>query len=54
MVWIVEMWNGLSSRWEATVGVSLTRSDGRIELLRWRDDNPSDDFRLRPYVPKGE
>lgn len=49
-VWIVEMWNDETDRWEPTVGVGFSRQMGRDELRQWREDNPDDDFRLRKYV----
>lgn len=51
-VWLVEMLNDAhdTPRWEPTVGTSLNRVDGRVELRRWRENNPSDDFRLEKYV----
>lgn len=47
-LWVVEMHTG--RRWEPTVGVSLTREDGRRELMAWRSDNPTDKFRLTRYA----
>ena len=47
MVWIVEMfWRS----WGATVGVALTREDGREVLRDWQRRNPTDRFRLRAYA----
>ena len=55
-LWVVEMLNtdqarcrAGTSRWEPTVGVGLTREAGRIELERWREENPDELFRLRAY-----
>jgi hypothetical protein len=48
-IWVVEMWNPDSERWEPTVGVRLSRSAGRNEIHGWRYDNPDDKFRLVPY-----
>ncbi len=49
-VWIVEMWNDERKRFEPTVGVAITRYDGRITLQDWRDHNPADKLRLVRYV----
>lgn len=45
-VWVVEMHTG--RRWEPTVGVRLTREDGRAELRAWRSRNVGR-FRLSAY-----
>lgn len=50
-VWIVEM-RGENGRWDSTVGVMLTRDEGRYELQRWRLHNPDDKFRLMKYSRK--
>jgi hypothetical protein len=50
-VWIVEMLNDITDRWEPTVGCALTRDDGRVKVDEWKSRNPSDSFRLRPYRP---
>lgn len=49
-IWVVEML--CDGKWEPTVGVALSRVQGRVERLRWMDDNPHDEFRLRRYVPE--
>ncbi len=49
---VVEML--IDGRWEPTVGVRLSRSDGRDELREWQQSNPADEFRLAPYVPRKE
>lgn len=49
-IWIVEMWIELRSRWEPTIGASLTRADGRYELSDWKSKLPDDRFRLKKYV----
>lgn len=46
-LWVVEM--RVRNRWEPTVGVALTRGAGHDELRQWREDNPSDQFRLRRW-----
>lgn len=51
-LWVVEMWNEPRQRWEPTVGVKLTRDGAREELARWQRNNPSDRFRLWPYVSR--
>lgn len=50
-IWIVEMWNDATgvARWEPTVGVSITRQDGRLILKKWQANNPTDRFRLQRY-----
>lgn len=50
-LWVVELLIEDTGAWEPSVGVSLTRADGREELKDWRQRNPSDKFRLRRYVP---
>ena len=49
-LWVVEMWNPQKKQWEATVGVRISRKDGREELKDWRMDNPGDRFQLSRYV----
>lgn len=49
-VWIVEMWNDITERWEPTVGCSLSRAVAREDMGIWREQNPDDDFRLRKYT----
>ena len=49
-VWIVEMWDEGHARWEPTVGCALSRYDARLQLASWKEDNPSDKFRLRKYA----
>jgi hypothetical protein len=50
-LWVVEMWNEITQQWEPTVGVALTRDQGRREVRQWREDNRSDEFRLVVYRP---
>lgn len=47
-VWLVEMRHP-DGRWSATVGVRLTKHEGRAELRDWRRRNPTDRFRLVRY-----
>ncbi len=47
MLWVIEMKEG--DRWVPTLGVAFSRSDGRITLSEWRENNPDHEFRLRPY-----
>jgi hypothetical protein len=47
-LWVVEM-KMPRGRWEPTVGTSLSRHDGLVELKQWRKNCWSDTFRLRPY-----
>lgn len=53
-VWIVEMdESGITgvARFAPTVGVALSREDGRAKLEEWRANNPGTAFRLVHYVP---
>jgi len=53
-VWIIEM-EDKPGHWSATVGCSLNRAEGRVELFQWQWGNPVDKFRLRKYEPaKGD
>ena len=46
-LWVVEVqWE---NEWQTTVGVGLTRADGRRELKNWQHRNPCDQFRLVQY-----
>lgn len=47
-LWVVEML--LPRGWEPTVGVALTREAARKQIAEWRENCPSDKFRLRFYV----
>lgn len=48
-LWIVEAsWD--KGPWHPTLGVALTRQDGRAELAGWKQHNPDDQFRLTKYV----
>ena len=48
-VWIVEiLWENLN-KWHATVGIGLSRDDGRQKLRDWQGRNPTDRFRLTRY-----
>ena len=49
-IWVVEMQNDISLKFEPTVGVGLTRKDGRDEKRKWKTANPDDKFRLKKYV----
>lgn len=49
-VWVVEMRNPNTGKFETTSGVGLDREDGREQLEIWRDKNPDDKFRLRKYA----
>jgi hypothetical protein len=48
-IWVVEMWCRAPRRWLPTVGVGLSRTDGRDALADWQRQNPDDKFRLRQY-----
>lgn len=50
VVWVVEMKNG--PRWEPTVGAALSRDDGHDNKRWWEERNPSDRFRVVPYIPR--
>lgn len=50
-LWVVEMRGTYPfTQWRATVGVRLTRGEGRNEQRIWQRRNPTDQFRLRRYV----
>ena len=52
-LWVIEM--NVSEigipKFQATVGVGLSREDGRKKLSEWRRNNPQTSFRLTHYVP---
>lgn len=48
-VWIVEVKFAEDRHWRPTVGIGLTREDGRWALACWRLKLPDDQVRLRPY-----
>ena len=48
-LWVVEIMFEERDKWESTVGVALTRVDGRRVLEHWRGADPSDKFRLVKY-----
>lgn len=52
-MWVVEMDCSTTGipRFQPTVGVGLSREDGRAKLNEWRKRNPSTAFRLTHYVP---
>lgn len=53
-LWVVEMdVSKITSkqRYEPTVGVALSRRDGRVKLAEWNAANPGTAFRLVHYVP---
>lgn len=49
-VWIVEMLNPETRKWEPTTGTALNRDEARIEQCEWVEHNYSDEFRIRQYV----
>ena len=51
-LWVVEMFNDYTKRWEPTVGTGTTRETARGELVEWEERNPADDFRIRKYIPE--
>lgn len=53
-VWIVEMDESQitgAQRFAPTVGIGLSREDGRKKLAEWQANNPDTAFRLVHYVP---
>jgi hypothetical protein len=50
-LWVVEIMfsDSKGDGWQPTVGVSLSRSDGRACLGDWKQRNPDDFFRLKKY-----
>lgn len=50
-LWVIEMEDG--GEFTPTVGVRLSREDGRQELKEWKYECPADKFRLVKYVPEG-
>ena len=53
-VWIVEGRFEPLYRWEPTVGIGLSREDGRNKLKEWSQHNPFGQFRLRKYVQEAK
>lgn len=52
-MWLVEMLD--VDAWRPTVGIALTRSEGRVALRHWRTRNSFDVFRLvRYYRERGK
>jgi len=49
-IWVVEMRNEKSGKWEPTVGVGLTRNEAKFELARWRQMDSFDKFRISKYI----
>lgn len=49
-IWVVEVKFEGKFKWETTVGVGITRDDGRVALNEWKRENPFDQFRLRCYI----
>jgi hypothetical protein len=50
-IWVVEMQNDVTHKYEPTVGVGLDYYCGSQELTRWKNNNPDDKFRLKEYAP---
>jgi hypothetical protein len=48
-LWVVELLE--YGVWHTTVGVRLSRQDGREEIAEWRLHNPTTKFRLVKYAP---
>lgn len=46
-IWVVEI--NVGRKWEPTVGVKLTRQEGRWCLADWQKRNRDDTFRLVQY-----
>lgn len=49
-LWVVEMLVDYG-RWEPTVGCGLCREEARQEVIKFREANPADEFRVREYRP---
>ena len=50
-IWVVEMLNDETFKWEATIGVGLTKLDAKNdELQQWQKNNPNDKFRVTKYI----
>lgn len=49
VLWVVEML--CHGGWQPTVGIAISREDGRLALRKWKSNNPCDKFRLVKYVP---
>ena len=54
VIWVVEVFDEISFSWKTTVGIGLSRSEGRLTLCEWEKRNPHDDFRLKQYERIGE
>ena len=53
-IWVVEMWDDFTGKWE-TIGWNLqTRERARFKMAEWKRTNPSDKFRVWPYVPEAK
>jgi len=52
-VWMVEMWNVDTQRWEPTDDAAFTRTGGRRNLA-WHFMRDVDRFRLRRYERKDQ
>ena len=52
-IWVIEMLNDRSGKWEACRECNFTRRELSIDLKEWRIRNPDDRFRATLYVPKG-
>ena len=53
MIWLIEMYE--NGKWMPTVGAYLTRAAAREGLVEWKENNPTDFFRIRrymEYIPK--
>ena len=51
-LWVVEIKFDDSDKWEATIGVGLSREDGRAELKDWQKKNKGCKYRLVKYEAK--
>ena len=51
-IWVVEMFNPVSQRYDACAAAALTKEDCMVKLREWRKKNRYDKFRIRPYKPE--
>jgi hypothetical protein len=53
-VWVIEMFNPRSKKWQACSSAELTKKYALREVSMWRENNPDDLFRLTKYIPSKE
>ena len=49
-IWVIEMLNDMSDKWEPCDDVSLTKAAAIEAVKDWQERNPSDYFRFRKYI----